>query len=95
MPQRPPYATAPQQTVIDFDAPPPKPRAAVPQEVAEPAPPDYSIAPAWIDTAGRTRTWALYNPHGTQLAEICTKRDANKLAALLSRSEEAGRGHSY
>lgn len=55
------------------DTPPPSPDS-----------PDFTIAPAWINTAGRTRTWALKDPHGTQMAEITTKAAAIKLARLLS-----------
>jgi hypothetical protein len=51
----------------------------------EPEIPAYGIEPAWIDCAGRTRTWALKDPHGTQVAVITTKGAALKLAALLSR----------
>lgn len=61
------------------------PAASQPSVVAEPAPPEYHITTGWIDAADRTRTWLLKNPHGTQMAEICTKRDANKLATLLNR----------
>ena len=62
----------------------PAPSAAPPSRVAEPAPLAYAIEPAWIDTAGRTRTWALRDPHGTQMAEITTKSAAQKLAQLLN-----------
>ena len=85
MPQRRPYSFSPDQTIIDFDAAPtPEPSAAVPQNIDE-APPAFSIGTGWIDTADRTRTWVLRDPHGTQMAEICTKRDAQKLADLLNR----------
>lgn len=83
-----------EQTIIDFDAPPPEPVTLSSQQVAEPEPPEYSVSPAWIDTAGRTRTWSLTDPHGTQMAEITTKRDAHKLAVLLSRVMGSGRGSS-
>lgn len=56
----------------------------------EPETPAYWIEPAWIDCAGRTRTWALKDPHGTQMAEICTKGAALKLADLLNRMMEHG-----
>lgn len=49
-----------------------------------PAPDGYTTAPAWVDTAGRTRTWSLFNPAGEKMAEIVTKRDAEKLAALFN-----------
>lgn len=45
----------------------------------------YTTVPDWIDTAGRTRTWSLFDPAGTKMAEICTKRDAEKLADLFNR----------
>ena len=64
--------------------PQPPPVPSLPSTVAEAAPPAYAIKPAWIDTAGRTRTWALRDPHGTQMAEITTKTAALKLAALLN-----------
>lgn len=46
---------------------------------------EHTTAPAWIDAAGRTRTWSLLDPSGEKLAEIATKRDAEKMAALLNR----------
>ncbi len=51
----------------------------------EPETPAYSVEPSWVDITGRTRTWALKAPHGTQMAVITTKGAALKLAALLSR----------
>lgn len=45
----------------------------------------YSTVPDWIDTAGRTRTWSLLDPNGAKVAEIATRRDAEKLADLLNR----------
>lgn len=45
----------------------------------------YSTAPDWVDTAGRTRTWSLLDPSGAKVAEIATRRDAEKLADLLNR----------
>jgi len=57
----------------------------VPEGEGEPAAPSYRTAPAWVDTAGRTRTWNLFDPAGEKLAEIATRRDAEKLAALLNR----------
>jgi hypothetical protein len=33
---------------------------------------------------GRTRTWSLRDPAGEKLAEIATRRGAEKLAALLN-----------
>ncbi len=53
-----------------------------------PAPPtkaEHTTAPAWVDAAGRTRTWSLLDPSGEKLAEIATKRDAEKMAALLNK----------
>lgn len=72
-------------------APKPPPVPSPPSTVAEAAPPTYAIEPAWIDTAGRTRTWALRDPHGTQMAQITTKSAALKLAELLNRVMAAGR----
>ncbi len=89
-PRRAHYSTR-DQTVIDFDAPAPEPVEPVANDVvaersaAERSAPEYSVATGWIDTAGKTRTWLLRDPHGTQLAEITTKRDARKLADLLNR----------
>ena len=81
MPQRPPRYDPHQATATATEHPLP----AVPSnKIAEPAPPAYAIEPAWIDTAGRTRTWALRDPHGTQMAEITTKSAAQKLAQLLN-----------
>jgi hypothetical protein len=37
--------------------------------------------------AGKTRTWVLYEPLGTKIAEITTKGGAEKLADLLNRAE--------
>ena len=51
------YPSSPAQTIIDFDATAPAPAEASDQDkIAEPTPADYSTAPAWIDTVGRTRT---------------------------------------
>ena len=47
------------------------------------APQGHFIRPAWIDAMGRTRTWDLLTADGVKLAEICTRRDGEKLAALL------------
>lgn len=69
------------QTLSDRNKPAAEPTS-VPSESTTP---QFSIDLGWIDTAGRTRTWVLLNPHGTQMAEICTKRDALKLAAILNR----------
>lgn len=55
------------------------------ETVPEPAPAGYTTAPAWIDITGRTRTWNLFGPAGEKLAEIATRRDAEKLAALFNR----------
>ena len=71
---------------------PPKPRPRKVQETT--APDEYGIAPAWIDAAGRTRTWALCNPHGTKMAEINTKEAALKLARLLNHVMSNERGHN-
>lgn len=63
MPHRRPHPTEPTQTVIDFDAPPEAPGAAEETEkVTAPPAPEYSIAPDWVDTSGKTRTWALKDP---------------------------------
>lgn len=64
---------------------PKRPEPAAGESAAPTAPPAYTTAPAWIDAAGRTRTWSLLDPAGTKLAEITTRRDAEKLAALLTR----------
>ena len=37
--------------------------------------------------AGKTRTWVLYEPSGTKIAEITTKSSAEKIAAILNRAE--------
>lgn len=50
----------------------------------EPDPLAYSTTPAWIDAAGRTRTWSLLDPAGGKVAEITTKRDAEKMADFLN-----------
>jgi hypothetical protein len=47
--------------------------------------PSHYVEPSWVDITGRTRTWALKDPHGTQMAVITTKSAALKLAALLNR----------
>jgi hypothetical protein len=44
----------------------------------------YTTAPAWIDATGRTRTWNLFDPSGEKMAEIATRRDAEKLAAIFN-----------
>lgn len=46
--------------------------------------PAYHTLPAWIDGAGRTRTWALLDPAGAKVAEITTKRDAERLVDFLN-----------
>lgn len=51
---------------------------------ASPRTTSCSTAPAWIDTAGRTRTWALFDTAGERIAEITTKRDAERLAQFLT-----------
>lgn len=51
----------------------------------EPSEPRYTTAPAWIDAMGRTRTWNLLDPSGEKMAEIATRRDAEKLAAIFNR----------
>ncbi len=38
-----------------------------------------------MDTAGRTRTWALRDPQGAPMAEITTESAAQQLAAFLNR----------
>lgn len=65
----------------------PRTQSSVPpaDTAAESPPAGYTTAPAWIDTAGRTRTWSLFDPSGEKMAEIATKRDAEKLAALFNR----------
>ena len=73
------------QTAIDFDAPAPEPVETISVDAAADTQPGYSIKTGWIDTADRTRTWVLLNPHGTQLAEITTKRGVQKFADLLNR----------
>jgi len=56
-----PYITSPEASrKADRKPAPPSPW------IAEAAPPEYSIRPAWIDTAGRTRTWALRDPRERQ-----------------------------
>ena len=37
--------------------------------------------------AGKTRTWALFEPFGTKLAEITTMSGAEKIMAILNRAE--------
>ena len=85
MPKRASYTTTPQQTVpqtvLAFDEEPAAPPAST---VAEHSEPGYSTAPKWIDTAGKTRTWELRDPEGSHVAEITTKRDAEKLAKFLN-----------
>jgi len=75
-----PYITSP-ETPREADRKPAPPSP----WIAEAAPPEYSIEPAWVDTAGRIRTWALRDPQGAPMAEITTKRGAQQLAALLNR----------
>lgn len=86
-PQRPRRRTAVYSTTADPVAPPAVPKQLTPAAVdaVTPTAPTYTTAPAWIDAAGRTRTWSLLDPSGTKLADITTKRDAEKLAALLTR----------
>jgi hypothetical protein len=48
----------------------------------------YTVEPGWVDTAGRTRTWVMRAPFGARMAEIVTKRDAEKMAALLNGMKE-------
>ena len=43
-----------------------------------------TIAPGWIDTAKRTRTWVLLDESGKKIAEVTTKRAAQLLAQLLN-----------
>ena len=83
---------APYQTALTFDEP------AEPEPVAHPVVcesgaelPEYTITPKWIDCAGRTRTWDLLDPKGGRVAEIATKRDAKKLARILT-DMTGGRG---
>lgn len=86
-PQRPRRRTAVYSTTADPVAPPAAPKQSRPASVDAVAPtaPAYTTAPAWIDAAGRTRTWSLLDPSGAKLADVTTRRDAEKLAALLTR----------
>jgi len=52
--------------------------------VSEPEYPPYTVARAHIDGYGRTRTWSLKNPYGQKIAEITTKRAAERLAKFLT-----------
>lgn len=96
--RRPLYAvsspTASGQTVIEFDAPAPEPvkPAPAPDAVAEQSDPEYTTAPKWVDAAGKTRSWSLLKPDGTQFAEIVTKRDAKNLADFLNDLTSGQRG---
>lgn len=45
------------------------------------------ITTGWIDTAGRTRTWALIDSKDGKLAEVTTKRGAYELKARLEAQE--------
>lgn len=54
--------------------------------VAETSIHQYHVAPAWTDTNGRVRTWSLRDPEGNPLADITTRRGAEKLADLLNRT---------
>jgi len=74
-----------EQTAIDFDACPPEPAPAVADQPATEADPGYGIKTGWVDITGKTRTWVLCEPSGEKLAEITTKRDAQKLADILNR----------
>ena len=81
-----PHAT--KATVQDRPAAPAKTAIETPEaeiKPAEPGFPKYTTKPAWVDAAGRTRTWAMYNPYGTKLAEVTTKGSALLLSALLNR----------
>ncbi len=64
----------------ETQVPPPPVHPATDPELA-----GYFTKPAWIDTAGRTRTWALFAPSGERMAEIATRRDAEKLEKLFNR----------
>ena len=77
------YQATPQPQARPKSAPQPEPR-----------PNAFHVTPGWIDTADRTRTWNLMDRNGGKLAEITTKRDAEKLANILNRVREAnvGRG---
>lgn len=76
------------QTSLDVAAAP-EPRQVEPptlpasNTIAERSP-EYTTAPKWVDTAGKTRTWVLCDPEGGHVAEITTKRDAQRLADLLN-----------
>ncbi len=41
----------------------------------------------WIDTAGKTRTWALLDTNGRKIAEITTKQAAQDIADRLNKQE--------
>jgi hypothetical protein len=100
MPKRRIQDINPYQPAIDFNSPDPEPEPAAPpipavpenaaaDNVSEPTP-EYNVAPAWVDTAGRTRTWSLLES-GTKLAECTTKSGAQKIADLLNGAERTGR----
>ena len=69
-------------------------RKAAAAPAPEEAPDAFHIAPGWIDAQDRTRTWNLLDTNGGKVAEICAKRDAQKLADILNRVREANRGRS-
>ena len=99
MPKRRALYTAREQTVMDFNAPEPQPEPAPPtraDRVAETVAkePQFGIAPGWIDTQKRTRTWNLLDTSGNKMAEITVKRDAQKLAYIFNRVRAANRRHS-
>ncbi len=88
MKKRSPIYSTPDQTTIDFTVPAPEAvEKASAEFIAERATPEYSTAPGTKDMAGKTRTWVLYEPSGTKVAEITTKSGAEKIAAILNRAE--------
>jgi|SRR5579871_2235119 len=88
MPKRRAIYSTDYQTAIEFPPPCPEPVAPAPTNAVAEATqePKYHTTIGKVDTYdNRTRTWILREPDGSKMAEITTKRDANKLADLLNR----------
>lgn len=81
---RPPPSSPPRPRSSSVPASVPPTREPPSEERGEAALALYRTAPAWVDAAGRTRTWSLLDADGEKLAEITTRRDAERLATFLN-----------
>jgi hypothetical protein len=44
----------------------------------------YTVETGWVDVSGKTRNWRLIAPNGTEMAQVTRKKDALRLAEVLT-----------